>query len=91
MTTNFYQWGASRKWHRLAGGEERAGSEKAITAYGIPLAPVTSFKFLGIILAAADDDWLELVSNLQKARRKWARLTRVLGREGADARNLGYI
>ena len=29
-----------------------------------------------------------VVCNLRKARQKWVRLTRVLGREGLDARNL---
>ena len=32
-----------------------------------------------------------MVRNLRKASRKWARLTRVLGREGADARTSGHI
>ena len=37
------------------------------------------------------DDWPAVVSNLRKARRKWARLTRVLSREGVDARTSGQI
>ena len=60
-------------------------SEVTITSYGIPLALVTSFKCLGRILLAADNDWTAVVNNLQRARHKWAWLTKVLSREGADA------
>ena len=63
-----------------------------ITAYEIPLAPVTSFKYLGIVLLKADDDWSEVVSNISPGVwQKWALLTRVLIREGADACSLGQI
>ena len=61
------------------------GAEAVITAYGIPLAPVTSFYNLGRILSATDSDFTAVVSNLQIAKHKWARLTRVLIREGTDA------
>ena len=40
---------------------------------------------------ADDNDWLAVVCNLRKARRKWERLTRVLIREGADAQTSGQI
>ena len=33
---------------------------------------------------ANNDDWPAFVVNLGKARRSWGRLSRVLGREGAD-------
>ena len=91
MTTAFFQWGAGRKWLRLAEEEARAGAETAFTTYGIPLAPITSFKYLGQIIMAADDDWPAVVRNLRKSRREWARLTRVLGREGIYARTSGQI
>ena len=47
---------------------------------------MTEFKYLGIILTATDDDWLAVVGNLGKLRRSWGRLSRVLGKEGADPR-----
>ena len=31
-----------------------------------------------------DNEWFEVVGNLGKARESWGRLSRVLGREGAD-------
>ena len=71
--------------------EAQMGSESAIIGYGMPLAPVTSFKYLGMVLLAADDKWPVVVRDLRKACQKWAQLTRVMSREGADARTLGRI
>ena len=84
MTTDFCGQVAERKWRRLA-------EEEAFTAYGIHLVPVTYFRYLGRVLTVHNDDCLIVVRNLRKARRKWERLTRVLGREGADAQTLGYL
>ena len=67
------------------------GCEAEITVCGTPLAPITSFRYLGRVLSAADNNWSAVVSNLQKARRKWAQLMRVLRRDGEDARNSGQI
>ena len=67
------------------------GKERYITAYGIPLAPFTSFKSLGIFLSAADNDCPAVVHKLRRALQKWVRLSWVLSREGADARTLGKI
>ena len=58
----------------------------AITAYGVPLTLVTSFKYLRIVLSAADNNWPAVISNLWRERHNWLRLTRVLSREGADDR-----
>ena len=85
LKTEFFQWGEERKRRRLSEEEARAGFEEAITAYGTPIAPVTSLKYIGRVLLAADNDWPVVVRNLRKARQKWAWLTRVLIREGADA------
>ena len=62
-----------------------------ITAYGIPLSPVTSLKFIGRVLVATDNDWPTVVHNLQRAWKKWAQMTRVLSREGADTQTLVHI
>ena len=64
---------------------------RALTAYGVPLYQVTSFKYLGRVLAAEDDYWPAVVRNLRHARQKWARLSWVLSREGVDSRTLGQI
>ena len=46
------------------------------------ISPV--FKYLERVLKANNDDWPALVGKLGKAMRSWGRLSRVLGREGAD-------
>ena len=43
---------------------------------------VTSFKYLGRVLSAADDDWLVVVQNIVKAWMVWRRMSRILIREG---------
>ena len=50
---------------------------------------VAAFKYLGRILTASDGDCPEVVANLGKARKRWVRLSRILGWEGADPRTSG--
>ena len=47
------------------------------------------FKYMGRVLSALENDWPAVVTKLRKAQKKWVRLLRVLGREGADDRTLG--
>ena len=91
LTMSFLRRGEEIDKIILSEEEAWAMKELAITAYGIPLAPVTSFKYLGRVFLAFDDDWTSVVNNLCRARWKWARLTRVLIRESADARTLDQI
>ena len=67
------------------------GTERSLTSYGAPLSQITFFKYLGIFLTAEDDDWPKVVCNLRRVRQKRARLTRILIRDGADARKSGQI
>ena len=60
------------------------GTDMTLTDYGVPLALVNSFKYLGRVLTAEVDNWSEVVCNLQRARQKWMRLTGILSREGVD-------
>ena len=46
----------------------------------LPLDMVTSFKYLGQVISAADDDWLVVVRNLAKLQVVWQKLTRILRR-----------
>ena len=62
---------------------------RSLTAYEVPLSQVTSFKYLGRVLASEDNLWPAVVHNLRPARYKCERLTQVLIREGADAQTLG--
>ena len=64
---------------------------RSLTTYGSPLSKVTSFKYLGRVLSAEDDNWTAVVRNLRRARHKWVQLTWVLRREDSDARTSGQI
>ena len=48
----------------------RLGTKTTITAYGIPLASVSSLNYLGIVMLTLDDDWTAMVRNLRRARQK---------------------
>ena len=58
--------------------------ERAFHSYGIPFDTVTYFKYMGRFLTAVDDDWPAVVGNLTKFWKSWARLSRILGQEGAN-------
>ena len=73
----------------LAVEETRAGTEASFRAYGRPLTNVMAFKYLDSILTATDSDWPTVVANLRKARKKWVRVSRILRREGVNARTSG--
>ena len=69
----------------MAEEEERAVTSRFFSAYGIPLEMVTSFVYLVRVISAADDNWLEVVRNMAKARAVWRRMTRILRREGEES------
>ena len=54
--------------------EARAVISRAFSTYGLPLEMVPSFKYLGRVISAADDDWLTVIQNLAKARKVWRRM-----------------
>ena len=76
--------GAERKRRQLAETEIRESTEMAFEAYGKQLQTVPSFKYLGRILTAGDDDWPAVSGNLGKAQKSWGWLQQILSREGAD-------
>ena len=45
--------------------------ERDFKAYGRPLVKVTTFKYLGRILTASDDDWAAVVGNILNVRKIW--------------------
>ena len=57
---------------------------KAFKAYGRPLETVTSFKYLGRVLAALDDYWLTVVRNLRNSWKSWSLLLIIMGTEVAS-------
>ena len=74
--------GEERKLGRLVAEEAGAVASRAFSAYGRPLEMVSSFKYLGRVLLAADDDWLAVIRNITKSRAIWQRMLRILSREG---------
>ena len=48
--------GAERKRLNMAEAELRDSTERAFEAYGKPLETVTTFKYLGRVMTAGDDD-----------------------------------
>ena len=75
----------------LSAEDEREVTSRAFRAYGSPLDMMTSFKYLGQVISAADYDWPAVVGNLAKAREVWRSLTQILGREGAAPRVSGFL
>ena len=67
--------GAEQKRRRLAEADMRESLERAFETYGEPLENVKTFRYLGWVLTAGDDDWLAVVGNLGKARKSWGRLS----------------
>ena len=65
------------------------GVATGFQAYDRPLETVTSFKYLGRLPTVTYNDWLSVTTNLQKERKSWAIMSRILGREGADTCTLG--
>ena len=60
-------------------------------AYGEELERVDVFKYVGRLIVFDDDDTQEVRGNLAKARRVWARISRVLRAENASARVCGMF
>ena len=81
--------GAERKRRRLAEAETRDNLERAFEAYGEPIQNISTFRYLGRVLTAGDDDWFAVVGNLGKVRKSWGRLSWILIREGADPKVSG--
>ena len=81
--------GKEKKRQRLAEIETRESTEMVFEVYRKQLKTVPSFKYLGRIPTAGDNDWPAVAGNLRKVQKSWGRLNRILSREGADKRVSG--
>ena len=70
----------------MAAKEERAVNFRVFSAYRHPLEMMNSFRYLGLVISAADEECLKVVRNLSWAKAVWKRMTRILSREGAEPR-----
>ena len=64
-------WGYKSKRRCLAEEETQAGAATSLRAHDWPLETVLSFKYLGRLLTAPDDDWSAVITNLWKAQNSW--------------------
>ena len=71
--------------------ELQESTERAFHTYVKPLEAVTSFKYLGGVITTGEDNWPAVVGNLRNAWKIWARLARILGREGEDLKVSGML
>ena len=83
--------GAERKRRRVADEKLQEISERAFQAYVEPLNNVTDFKYLGRVLMVGNYDWSAVAGNLQKSRKSWLRMLRILSRYGADLKVSGHL
>ena len=82
--------GEERNWRILVVEEERAATLRAFDTYRGTLDMVPSFKYLGIVLSAADNYWPEVIQNMMKSRVVWRRIISILSRERVRPRVSGF-
>ena len=84
-------WGVEWKRRQLAAEEEREVIARSFSAYGRPLEMVISFKNLGQVISATDDDWPAVVSKLARVKMFFRSMSRILSREGATPCVSGFF
>ena len=52
---------------------------------------MTSFKYLGRVILATDDDWPAVVRKLARGKKVWSSMPRILSREVAMSRVSGLF
>ena len=74
--------GVEQKQCQLVEKEARAVTSRPFSTYMHPLDMVPSFKYLGRVLLAEDDDCTAVIRNLMKVRIIWRRMSRIMIRKG---------
>jgi len=69
--------------------EQAAARAVRFTIGDIEIETVREFKYLGRITSDDDDDLPAVRENMKKARKRWARVSRVLTRNGASPKMMG--
>ena len=87
----FCREGQAQKVQHAAAVDSAHALEQTFTAYGEVLERVEVFKYLGRLLAFDDTDIQAVRKNLRKARKCWARISRVLRAENASPRVCGMF
>ena len=68
---------------RTEAAAARGSGDQGEHGDGLRLESFPRFTYLGRVMTAGDDDWPAVAGNLNKARRSWGRLQRIMRREGA--------
>jgi len=89
--TRLCREGWERKKQHEAAEAARVALARTFTAYGEDLERVEVFKYLGRLLAYDDNDSQAMRANLRKARKSWARVSRVLRAENASPKVCGVF
>jgi hypothetical protein len=85
------QAGAARLQSRRLELAQHAARHVIFSINGNPIENVSSFRYLGRMLCDDDNDWLAISTNLKKARTQWSMIARLLSRDGANYRTMGYF
>ena len=81
----------ARRLQHEAARDAAIAQTETFTAYEEQLERVEVFKYLGRLLAYDDDDGPTILANLRKARKCWARISKVLRAENASPRVSGLF
>ena len=79
MTTAQCFKGAEQERRRLEEEEIRESAQREFKDYGRTIVMINFFKYLGRVLTVADENCPGVVRKLWKARKSWARVSRILG------------
>jgi hypothetical protein len=89
--TALCQEGISRRVQHAAAERAHLSLNQTFTAYGERLERVEVFKYLGRLLAYANNNARAVRGNLKKARAIWLRLSRTIRAENASSRACGIF
>jgi hypothetical protein len=76
--------GAKRNKQRMQDLQCIGAFRRTFTIQNQPIETLTSFRYLGRIIASSDSDWEAAKFNLHKARTRWMNISRLLARTSAS-------
>lgn len=83
--------GAERKRKRLLDVEILHCTDRWFYVGGAELEQVECFNYLGRVLSSDGADLYSVIQNVNKARGRWARVSKLLRRQGANPKVSGYF
>jgi hypothetical protein len=76
---------------RFAHKVQEVAKQFVFTVNGKPIKTVLEFRYLGRVVTENDSDAATISRSIQRARGKWAKLGRLLTREGANPMSMGIF